>query len=249
MALSFSAGGALARSLAVFSTSARSRSASANFCLSICLRCSAIFLPRAVVCLATSCLSSRGVADAGALPEFRFDHSGTSRITPARRTGTIGTQARRGIDRPNRSVTSRVGDMADRVGDQGPAGGGLTKLLGQGERGAEPLVEPESPVKRHGRLGPVRPGECGDQAGPRPATDRRRSQTAHHSAPGTGTRASFSTPRTIVARARPEARHQTVDARNRCNRNRRQTRPIGLSNSFTARPPSSVDVVRVSETP
>ena len=37
--------------------------------------------------------------------------------------------------------------MTDRDGDQGPAGGGFAKLLGQGERRAEPLVEPEGPVE------------------------------------------------------------------------------------------------------
>ena len=54
MALSFSAGGALASSLAAFSTSANSFSASANLALSRSLRCSAIFCWRIDPCLATT---------------------------------------------------------------------------------------------------------------------------------------------------------------------------------------------------
>ena len=202
------------------------------------LRCSAIFLLSASDCFDTFFFSSLAVLEAAEVNEFRLASSGTSKIPPAIRAGTIGSQDRFGRLRPNRSETSRSATWRTASATSArPAGvsrsspGRVNAVL---SRSLSPNARSNATAASV-RSGPVKAAisPATTSASPPPIAN------GHQVAPGTGTCPSFSTPRTTVASARPAARHQTEVVRNRCIRNRRQTRPIGLSNSFTARPPSS----------
>ena len=47
--------------------------------------------------------------------------------------------------------------MLECVGNQGATGGGFDHVDGQRQGRTQPLIEPERPVNRHGRIDPTRP--------------------------------------------------------------------------------------------
>ena len=103
-AWSFWAGGAFARVSAAFSISARSLSASANLVLSSSLRWLATFLPRALVCCATTRFSI-GLGGPGLGPSLRRARARRASRRPAP-PGMSGNQASRGSLGPNAEPTS-----------------------------------------------------------------------------------------------------------------------------------------------
>ena len=202
MALSFSAGGALASSLAVFSTSARSFSAFGELLLVEGLALLGHLLARGRGLLGHDLLVLLGVVKVAATEAFRLVHSGTRTIRPATRTGRIGNQARRGRARPNRSVTSRSATWRIASAIKARPAEVSRSPSGKGQGRAQALVEPEGAVERHGRLGPVGSGEGSDQGGddhPQPRADGEgppgRAGDGHLPEP--------LDPRTTVARASP----------------------------------------------
>ena len=163
ISLSFWAGGALARSSAFFSIWASSFSASGNLSLSIACRWLEIFLVRASVCLVRAFVSSFGLGLGHA--RFAGTQAGTKSMETARPAGIRTTQARRGSLGPNAEVTSRSASFRIASASERPAGRRLAQVAGQGQRGAQPLVEMEGVIDGHRGVEPARPAEDRDQGG------------------------------------------------------------------------------------
>ena len=257
MALSFSAGGALAMSLAAFSTSASRRSASANLSLSIPLRCSAIFLLEGGgEFLATSCLLRpwRRRRSSGRLAAFSVitggdqkDHApairrrGSGGPTPAWGPPVRSGRRRRG--RPHGG--SRRRSAPCRPGSRGSALGRVRAVLSLSlrpkARSSATAASVRSGPDERRRSGSPRPPPAppaianGSQIGPR---DRL-------------TWASFSTRQDRPSpRPAQQARHQTRDARNRWHPHPTPDPPnrlIQLAHGKTL--PSRSSIQRCPETP